>query len=86
MKKYSCLCGGTATMKSIISIKSMTSQSPVYAWRIECDKCKAGIYDLRGSSTQKKAEEKFASNMKMAKSLAREFGVTPERFLLAVNN
>lgn len=73
-------------MESIISIKSMTSKKPVYAWRIVCDKCKSGMYDLRGSSTQEKAEEKFASNMKIANSLSREFGVAPERFLLTVNN
>lgn len=85
MNKYNCLCGGTATMESIISIKSMISTKPIYAWRIVCDSCKSGLYDLRGSSSREKAEEKFNDNMRIAKELASEFGVTPKQFLKTIN-
>jgi hypothetical protein len=85
MSQYKCLCGDTATMESIISIKSLLGK-PVYAWRIVCKTCKAGMYDLKGSSTREKAEEKFNSDMKIADELAKEFGVSKKRFLNTVYN
>lgn len=85
MKQYKCLCGDTATMESIISIKSLLGK-PVYTWRIVCKTCKEGIYDLKGSSTREKAEEKFNSNMKIADELAKEFGVNTKFFLNTVYN
>ena len=73
-------------MESIISMKSMVSARPVFAWRIVCDTCKSGLYDLRGSSSREKAEEKFNDNMRIAKELAHEFGVTTAHFLKTINN
>lgn len=64
----------------------MTSSKPIYAWRIVCGSCKSGMYDLRGSSSREKAEQKFNDNMRIAKELAKEYGVTTEHFLKAVNN
>lgn len=86
MKKYNCRCGGTAIMESIVSIKTMLSKRPIYAWRIVCNSCKTGMYDLMGSSTHEKAELKFNENMKVAEELAREFNVTTEHFLKIINN
>ena len=85
MSQYKCLCGDTATMESIISIKSLLGK-PVYAWRIVCKTCKAGMYDLKGSSTREKVEEKFNSDMKIADELAKEFGVSTKHFLNTVYN
>ena len=63
----------------------MTSRHPVYAWRVVCDTCGEGMFDLRGSSSRGKAVDKFNKDMQSIKSLAREFGVTPERFLKTIN-
>ena len=73
-------------MENIISIKSMTSRAPIYTWRIVCGSCNSGLYDLRGSSTREKAEEKFNDNMRIAKELAKEYGVTAKQFILAINS
>jgi hypothetical protein len=80
-----CLCGGQAHIESIISLKTIVSGKPIYTWRVVCNTCGEGMYDLRGSPTKEKAMEKFDRDMQSIKHLAREFNVTPEYFLKTIN-